>query len=120
MTLKPLTSKEAAFMLDIPEAILRSDRHRKRGMEDFVERGGIYFPTDEPAGADSAYRRVWDQEANEDAVYSATGVVSRGREDYATLTATRNTSSNGFPLVPAGESSPILLRQTDAAKQAAA
>jgi SAM-dependent methyltransferase len=70
--------------------------------EDFVERGGIYFPTTEPAGADSAYRRLWDREAEEDAVYSATGVVSRGREDYHTLTATRQRLWLEFPKIHIG------------------
>lgn len=65
-------------------------------LEGFVQRDGIYHPAT-AADETNAYRSIWNKEAEEDAVYSATGVVSQGREDYATLTVTRQPLWTGFP-----------------------
>ena len=54
----------------------------------FVRHGELWHPAGQVDEADP-YRAIWNREADEDAVYSATGIVSHGREDYATLTATR-------------------------------
>lgn len=57
------------------------------------------------AEVDTAYRDLWDQEATSDAVYSATGLVSQGKEDFATLTANHQPLWLDFP---AGHHSTIL------------
>lgn len=62
----------------------------------FVQRDGIHHPATAADEAD-AYRAIWNKEAAEDAVYSATGVVSKGQEDYATLTVTRQPLWTSFP-----------------------
>lgn len=64
--------------------------------EGFVRRDDVFHPISQVDEAD-AYRAIWNQEADQDAVYSATGVVSKGREDYATLTATRQQMWREFP-----------------------
>lgn len=65
-------------------------------LEGFVLRDGIYHPAASVDETDP-YRAIWNQEADQDAVYSATGVVSNGQEDYATLTVTRQPLWTGFP-----------------------
>lgn len=65
-------------------------------LEGFVRRGDVFFPAGS-VDSDDAYRAIWNQEADDDAVYSATGVVSQGREDFATLTATRQRLWTEFP-----------------------
>lgn len=62
----------------------------------FALRGDVYHPVKDVDDADP-YRAIWNQEADEDAVYSATGIVSKGREDYATLTVTRQRLWQEFP-----------------------
>ena len=66
-------------------------------MEGMTRHGDIYYPTDEARDERDDYRDLWDAEAEEDAVYSATGIVSHGREDYATLTKMRQPLWNDFP-----------------------
>lgn len=65
-------------------------------LEGFVQHGDIFHPA-AAVDANDAYRAIWNQEADQDAVYSATGVVSHGQEDYATLTVTRQPLWTGFP-----------------------
>ena len=62
----------------------------------FVRHGELWHPAGQVDEADP-YRAIWNREADEDAVYSATGIVSHGREDYATLTATRQRLWREFP-----------------------
>ncbi len=62
----------------------------------FVRHGELWHPAGQVDEADP-YRALWNREADEDAVYSATGIVSHGREDYATLTATRQRLWREFP-----------------------
>jgi len=52
--------------------------------EELVERGGIYYRADE--GAQSEYRRTWEDEAAEDHVRSAIAGGHTDRIDYETLT----------------------------------
>lgn len=66
-------------------------------IEGFIRRGDIYYPAAEVEAEGDDYRAIWNQEADDDAVYSATGVVSDGREDYATLTATKQRLWREFP-----------------------
>jgi SAM-dependent methyltransferase len=69
-------------------------------LEGFSRRGDVYYPPGEPADTrpgEDRYRTLWDREADEDAVYSATGIASHGREDYQTLTGTRQRLWREFP-----------------------
>jgi arsenite methyltransferase len=65
-------------------------------LDGYVLRGPIYYPADAADDRDD-YRTQWEDEADQDPVYSATGVVSHGRDDYATLTATRQQMWREFP-----------------------
>jgi arsenite methyltransferase len=65
-------------------------------LDGYVLRNQVYFPVEGVADKDG-YRAQWEKEAAEDAVYSAIGIVSHGREDYETLTATRQRLWREFP-----------------------
>ena len=62
---------------------------------ELVERGGIYYRTDE--GAPSTYRRRWEAEAAEDPVRSAIAVDHTDRVDFETLTAKTGAVWQRFP-----------------------
>jgi len=64
----------------------------------FERHNDVYYPVADVPSASDPYRALWDREADEDAVCSATAIVSRGREDYETLTATRQRMWVEFPL----------------------
>ncbi len=66
-------------------------------LDGFKQHQGVYYPVADVMTADDPYRAQWDHEADEDAVYSAIGIVSHGREDYETLTATRQRLWREFP-----------------------
>jgi SAM-dependent methyltransferase len=66
-------------------------------LDGFKLYNGVYFPVADVPSADDPYRAQWDREADEDAVNSATGIDSHGREDYETLTPTRQRLWVEFP-----------------------